>query len=248
MERRAFAGDIRALVSSELERRGFLATFTERTGGTSRPPYASLNLGAETGDQLAAVRTNRRRLTEALGVGELAVARQVHGKRVLPVDGSGSELGDADALVTSARGVPLAILTADCVPLALASEREGRLAAVHIGWRGLAAGLVPAAVGSFEVAADVAAAIGPAIGPCHYEVGPEVVNAVRTGTGGSAIVEDGDGRVSLDIPGTVERLLLELGVPVVEAAGACTACEPLRFFSHRRDGPTGRQALIAVKV
>lgn len=181
-------------------------------------------------------------------MGELALARQVHGTRVIPVEGSGSELGDADALVTSARGVPLAILTADCVPLALASEREGRLAAVHIGWRGLAAGLVPAAVGSFEAPADLAAAIGPAIGPCHYEVGPEVVEAVRAGTGGSAIVEDVSGRISLDIPGTVERLLRELGVPVVEAAGACTACEPLRFFSHRRDGRTGRQALVATRM
>jgi YfiH family protein len=248
VEHRALPGDIRALVSSELERRGFLAAFTERTGGSSQGPYSSLNLGAETGDVPAAVAENRGRLTEVLGVGELTMARQVHGTGVVRVERAGQDLAAADALVTSIRSVPLAIMTADCVPLALASERDGRLAAVHIGWRGLASGLVQIAVGLFGAPTEVVAAIGPAIGPCHYDVGPEVVEAVRHGTEGLARVEWAEGRSRLDIPATVESLLRRAGLAAVDRAKACTACEPLRFFSHRRDGTTGRQALVAVRL
>ena len=248
MERRRFPGDIQALVSSELERRGFLAAFTERTGGASEGQYASLNLGAQTGDAPAAVVENRRRLTESLGIGELTTSRQVHGTGLVHVDGGGGDLGEADALMTSRRSVPLAIMTADCVPLALASDREGRLAAVHVGWRGLAAGLVQIVARSFEVPDEVVAAIGPAIGPCHYEVGPEVVGAVRRGTHGLISLGRIEDRTSLDLPATVEGVLRREGVAAIDRAETCTACEPLRFFSHRRDGPTGRQALVAVRV
>lgn len=248
MESRAFPGDIRVLVSPRLERRGFLAAFTERTGGTSDPPYASLNLGAETGDDAEAVRENHRRLGEVLGLGPLMTARQVHGTIVADVQGTGGDLGEADALTTPIPSLGLAVMTADCVPLALASEAEGRVAAVHIGWRGLAAGLVQAAVSLFEVPSKVVAAIGPAIGPCHYEVGPDVVELVRGGTAGIVSVTEGRGRPRLDLPETVERLLQRMRVSEVDRADSCTACQPLRFFSHRREGVTGRQALVAVKL
>lgn len=248
MERRAFPGDIRILVSSELERRGFLAAFTERDGGISSGPYSSLNLGTGTGDETEAVRENRRKVTEALGVAQLVVARQVHGTAVAAVHRPDADVGEADALTTSSRSIPLGITTADCVALALASEREGRLAAVHVGWRGLAAGIVQAALRLFEAPAHVAAAIGPAIGPCHYEVGPEVVDAVSRGTDGAASVHRSGAGLRLDIPSTVESLLRGGGAAAVEGAEVCTACEPLRFFSHRRDGQTGRQALVAVRL
>ena len=248
MERRAFSGDIRILVSSELERRGFLAAFTERGGGISSAPYSSLNLGTGIGDAPDAVRENRRRVTEALGVTHLVTARQVHGAAVVSVDRPEADLGDADGLTTRSRSIPLGITTADCVAVALASEREGRLAAIHVGWRGLAAGLVQAALRLFEAPAEVAAAIGPAVGPCHYEVGPEVVEAVNAGTNGAASVQRAHGGYRLDIPATVERLLRDGGATAVERADACTACDSLRFFSHRRDGRTGRQALVAVRL
>jgi YfiH family protein len=248
VERREFPGEIRALVSTELERRGFLAAFTERTGGASLRPYSSLNLGAETGDAAAAIDENRRRLREALVVGDLATARQVHGSDVARVERAGAELGECDALTTSLRSIPLAIMTADCVPLALASEREGRLAAVHVGWRGLASGLVQIAIGLFEAPSEIVAAIGPAIGPCHYEVGSGVVDAVRRGTRGVASVKRAEERPRLDIPATVESVLRYGGVAAVDRVDACTACESLRFFSHRRDGPTGRQALVAMRL
>ena len=248
MESRAFPGDIRALVSPRLERRGFLAAFTERTGGTSDPPYASLNLGAETGDDIAAVRENRGRLEGVLGLGPLRTARQVHGNTVARVRGRGADLGEADALTTRLPSLGIAVMTADCVPLALASEAEGRVAAVHLGWRGLAAGLVQAAVSRFEAPSRVVAAIGPAIGPCHYEVGPEVVEEVRRGTEGLVSVKEGKPGPRLDLGETVQQVLQRMRVSEVDRADPCTACEPSRFFSHRRDGVTGRQALVAVRL
>lgn len=252
VEPRALSGDIRILVSSILERRGFLAAFTERTGGTSAPPHASLNLGAQTGDTPGAVEENRSRVVAALGTGPLVAARQVHGTAVLHVAGAvpdpGTALGEADALVTSLRSVPLAVMTADCVPLALASEREGLFAVIHIGWRGLALGIVQRAVRLFADPGEVAAAIGPAIGPCHYEVGPEVVDEVRRGAGEIVSTTESADRARLDLAGTVERVIRSGGLTDVDRAGECTACEPLRFFSHRRDRETGRQALIAMRL
>jgi YfiH family protein len=141
----------------------------------------------------------------------------------------------------------LAILAADCVPLVLASEREGVLVAVHAGWRGLAAGILARALARFEHPADVHGAIGPAIGPCHYEVSADVAAAVSAGTGQATTSRRQD-RLFLDLAGTVETALRTAGIPVIEQAGECTACAPDRFFSHRRDGATGRQALVAMRL
>jgi YfiH family protein len=248
VERRVFLGDISALVSSELERRGFLAAFTERTGGASEAPYSTLNLGSEVGDAAELVHENRRRLSAALGVSGLTTTRQVHGTEVLQVPESGERPAEADIITTSHKSLAVAIMTADCVPAALASESEGVIAAVHIGWRGLAAGIVQKALGLFRAPEGVVAAIGPAIGDCHYEVGPEVIEAVRGGAGDEVVASPRANRFMLDLGATVERLLRREGVRTVERAGVCTACETARFFSHRRDGVTGRQALVAVRL
>ena len=249
MERRRLKGEIHVLVSPELERRGFLATFTERTGGASPPPFDSLNLGAETGDDHELVAQNRARLNEALGIDEFVDVRQVHGSRVHRVERPAlrGPLAEADGLTTDTRGVPLAIMVADCVPLALASEEEEILTCVHVGWRGLAAGIVQGALRAFSNLSRVAAAIGPSIGPCHYEVGPDVLASVQAGTGGLAVSQEGS-RPRLDLGRTVEAVLVSSGINRVDRSGECTACEPARFFSHRRDGRTGRQALVAVRV
>lgn len=253
MERRQLAGEIRALVSRGLEQRGFLAAFTERTGGASSAPFSSLNLGLHTGDDPEIVQRNRSALSSALWVQGLVSARQVHGAHIARIEQERSgpadrPLGKADALTTSSAGLPLAVMVADCVPLALASEREGDLSVVHIGWRGLARGIVQKAVRSFAEPAGLAAAIGPAIGPCHYEVGEEVIDAVQRGTDGACRIREGGPKPRLDLPGTVETALRRAGVREVERAEECTACEPARFFSHRRDGRTGRQALVMVRL
>ncbi|MGH2724435.1 MAG: polyphenol oxidase family protein [Actinomycetota bacterium] len=241
------------LASPALERRGVLVAFTERTGGTSLPPHRSLNLGFHTGDDPSRVRQNRELVAADLGTGPFATARQVHGARSAGVGRAhagagfsdpGTAIAGADVLVVTRRGIPVAVLVADCVPLLLAGSR-GTVVAVHAGWRGLAAGVLDRALAA---AGDgLTAAIGPAVGPCHYEVGEEVVAAVDAGTGGRARASR-RGRPSLDLPGTVAAVLRDAGVRRVDRAGVCTACEEGRFFSHRRDGRTGRQAMVAMRL
>lgn len=232
------------------ERRGFLVGFTERTGGVSDPPYDTLNLGFRTGDEADRVRVNRARVTAALEVPPLTTARQVHGAEIARVDAASASrpVADADAMATSRPEVPLAVLVADCVPVCLVSEAEDLLVVVHAGWRGLAAGLVPRAVALFDRPRQAAAAIGPAVGPCHYEVGADVADAVERGSAAGAITDRRDGRLYLDLAATAETSLGAAGIREVDVAGSCTACEPARFFSHRRDGPTGRQALVAMRL
>jgi purine-nucleoside/S-methyl-5'-thioadenosine phosphorylase / adenosine deaminase len=256
VERRRLDGELWALVAPGLERRGFLAAFSERTGGESDRPYRSLNLGFRTGDEVDRVRANRGRLVAALNLPPFATARQVHGTDVVHVGpglaGRGfaepeGGLSRGDVLSTSARSVPLGVLAADCLPIALASEAEGRLVAVHAGWRGLARGIIRVAVGLFEEPAGVAAAVGPAIGPCHYEVGAEVVEAVDA-AGERAVWRRRDGGRFLDLAATAARSLAASGVPDIEDAGLCTACHPERFYSHRRDGRTGRQGMVVMRL
>jgi polyphenol oxidase len=205
---------------------GGTALFTTRRGGVSEGPYASLNLGLWTEDDPGCVQLNRERVQAQAGVGRLAQGRQVHGTRVV-VDGQGIE--EADGQVTSAAGVAAMVLTADCLPVALAGPV--RMGVVHAGWRGLAAGVVEAGV---EATGAVAAAIGPGIGPCCYEVGDDV-RAVF-----------GTTERTLDLNAIARARLEAAGVAEVHDCGLCTACDAERFFSHRRDrGVTGRQAGLA---
>jgi polyphenol oxidase len=258
-ERRLLPGGVTALVSTMLESDGFLAAFTERTGGQSPSPYDSLNLGYSTLDDGANVAANRDRVRSALGAGRFTFGHQVHGARVSRVgearagagyDDPAATLPRTDAMVTSRRGVPLAVLTADCVPIAMADPSVGRLVVIHAGWRGVAGGIVQRAVAAFPEPRRVRAAVGPAIAPDHYEVGPDVAAMVEAGAGGHAVVVrgEGQGRPRVDLPGTAGAVLRSLGVRDVEVAELCTACLVERFFSHRRDGPTGRQALVAVRL
>jgi YfiH family protein len=243
------------LVAPGLERRGVLAAFTERTGGVSPDPFRSLNLGFRSGDLVARVRRNRKRVASALRVPPFASARSIHGVRAVRVgprragagfDDPSTILPPADVLLTGGRGIPLAVLTADCLPVVLASDEL--LVVVHAGWRGLAGGILDRAAGLFPESRSAAAAVGPAIGPCHYEVGADVAEAVAGGSPAGAVRRRREGRVFLDLPATATAILRAAGVPEVEVAGVCTACRGDRFFSHRRDGVTGRQAVIAMRV
>ncbi|MGH2675254.1 MAG: polyphenol oxidase family protein [Actinomycetota bacterium] len=245
---------MRVLVAPRLERRGVLAAFTERGGGVSDPPFHSLNLGFRTGDDLQRVRRNRHRMVEALGIPPFSTARHVHGTELVRVTkvgaGAGFEdpataLGEADAVATDLPGLPVAVLVADCLPIVLVAD--DLLVLVHAGWRGLAAGILATAASELGDPSAASAAIGPAIGPCHYEVGPEVVDAVDRGSPGGAVVERRDGRMALDLEATASRALAASGVSDIEVMGGCTACQPERFFSHRRDGRTGRHVMVAMR-
>jgi YfiH family protein len=257
LERRTLPGGPAALISTAFEHAGFLAAFTERVGGVSDPPFDSLNLGLATDDAPDRVFENRRRLMGAFGLEQTAALRQVHGSTVVPVerhqhwsgfDHRRRSVPSGDALSTTSSGLGLVILTADCVPVALADPSTGMLAAVHAGWRGVACGVLGEAISAFPEPGRVLAAIGPAIGPDHYEVGEDVVSAVGSASRGGAITRRTAARPHLDLPGTVLRILGELGVQRIETCEQCTACAPERFYSHRRDGATGRQALLTARV
>jgi polyphenol oxidase len=216
--------------------------FTTRRGGVSEGPYESLNLGRKSGDVVERVDENRRRACAEIGadVEKLALNYQVHSDRVLRA-AAGQRGERADGLWTDEPGLPVLAMSADCLPLALVrSEGEPAVAVLHVGWKGLLAGIVASGVRALE-AGGLAAAIGPGIGPCCYEVGEEVAGPYRERFGEDVL----HGR-NLDLWTSAERALQAAGVESVHRFDRCTACEPETFFSHRRDrGVTGRQGVIA---
>lgn len=221
----------------------YRVAFTTREGGVSEGPFASLNLGLLTDDDPRNVTENRRRAVVALEgqPDALALNRQVHGARVVEARAGCRGTLEADALWTDRPGLPVGALTADCVAIALARVGGSRpaLAVVHAGWRGLLAGVVPAAASA--LGGTLAAAVGPAIGRCCYEVGDDVAVPLRAAFGLDVVRA---GRA--DLPLAAERALRAAGVVRVDRLDACTACDG-RFFSHRRDrGVTGRQGVLGL--
>ena len=215
--------------------------FSTRNGGASEGPFASLNLGRLTGDDRRRVEDNRRRLCAAAGVDveRLSWPRQVHGSGVVRANGRGAR---GDAIWTDEPRKPILVVAADCLPVALARLDGARsaLALAHVGWRGLLAGILPAARAALG-GRLVAAAIGPGIGACCYEVGDDVAAAMRIAFG-PGLLRNG----RLDLAAAAERALRAAGVDRVDRFHVCTACDADRFFSHRRDGGvTGRQGAIA---
>jgi len=207
-----------------------------------------LNLGLLTEDDPARVVENRRRLCEAVRADPdgATMAWQRHGATVTRaqprgVVTPGTVYEHCDGLWSDEPGRAMLLLTADCLPIAIA-RRTGRPAVsiLHAGWRGLLNGVVAAGVRSLG-AEEVAAAIGPGIGPCCYEVGEEVAAPFREAFG-EDVVRDG----RLDLWTSAERALRAAGCVDVDRLDLCTSCESDRFFSHRRDrGRTGRQGVIA---
>ena len=214
----------------------YLVAFTTREGGVSTGAFTSLNLGSKH-DAPARVAQNRRLACEelALDPSRLAVNRQRHTTKAVKAR-PGVHTDTADALWTDQPGVPMLALSADCVPIAIASTSgTPALAVVHAGWRGLAGGVVAAAAASLA-APGKAAIVGPSIGPCCYEVGPEV---------SSRFDPDLTSGRMLDLWEAAERELRRAGVDCVERLDLCTCCHPELFFSYRRSGvPHGAQGVI----
>jgi YfiH family protein len=232
----------------ELSLPGARVLFTDRRGGVSEGPYRSLNLGVLTDDDPEKVLENRRRAAARLGVESTRVVMgwQVHGADLATWHAPPHEPGFArpgaglervDGHVTSLPGLALLVLAADCYPVALSDG--ARVAMVHCGWRGLAAGILERAVEALE--GPVAAAVGPGIGACCYEVGPEVLSAF-------ADVPDAARGRMLDLRAIIAWKLAAAGVSDVQHVEHCTSCRADLYFSHRRDGGlTGRQGgLVAL--
>lgn len=230
---------------------GVRSLTTTRAGGVSAPPYDTLNLGAHTGDTAAAVAMNRRRLMERAGLPESPRwLEQVHGAGVVAAHRIRAG-AVADAAWTDRSGVVCAVLTADCLPVILAACDGAAVAVVHAGWRGLAAGVLEAAVAAMPVPArQLAAWLGPAIGGAAFEVGPEVRARLLKADPGAAptCFAPGQGdRWYADLYGLARRRLSAAGVAAIAGGGRCTYTEEACFFSHRRDGRTGRMATLVYR-
>jgi YfiH family protein len=240
--------------------RRVVAGVSGRHGGVSDPPYDTLNLGLHVGDEGARVLENRRRLCAAVDVDPLALVlgNQVHGNHVAVVPDvpavERSPVGDADALVTAARGVLIAVQVADCVPIVVHDPVRDVIAVVHAGWRGTVARIARRTVqvlrDEFGSAADdLVAGVGPSIGPGSYEVGEDVLSAARDELGDVPYVRDTDrGKGCFDLWEANVQQLIDSGLrrERIECAGIDTRTNTDEFFSDRAARPCGRFAAFAL--
>ncbi|GAB3178294.1 peptidoglycan editing factor PgeF [Streptomyces incanus] len=228
--------------------RGAHFALTDRWGGVSAAPYAELNLGGAVGDDSGAVRANRELAAKSLALDPARVVwmNQVHGADTVVVDEpwGARPVPEADAVVTARRGLALAVLTADCVPVLLADPVAGVAAAAHAGRPGLVAGVVPATVRAMtELGADparIVARTGPAVCGRCYEV-PSQMRAEVAAVEPAAYAETSWGTPAVDVAGGVHAQLERLGVSDRERSPVCTL-ESDDHFSYRRDRATGRLA------
>lgn len=228
------------------------ALMTTRQGGASVGPYASMNLGVAVGDDPEAVAANRALFAAACGAAPVFL-RQVHGARTVRVGAADAAPGApdhaADASVTTEPGVACTVQVADCLPVLFAAPEGRGVAAAHAGWRGLAGGVLEAAVaGLCDAAAcrpgDLDAWLGVCIGPRAFEVGADVLAAFGAAAGatGPRFVPAAPGKWRADLAGLARDRLAAAGVDRVSAAPGCAWEDASRFFSFRRDRITGRMA------
>ncbi|WP_268921253.1 peptidoglycan editing factor PgeF [Sandaracinus amylolyticus] len=242
--------------SALLSRAGFAHGFATRVGGVSAPPFDSLNLGRSVGDDLAAVEENHRRLAREVGydVARLYETSQVHGAAVRAVsagdDVTSVRRVEADALVAAGEGIAVGVRTADCIPVLVADEASGRVAAIHAGWRGVVANVVPRGIEALGApASGLVCAIGPCIRAASFEVGEDVAEQIQAVARGEDVIERGFAKPHVDLVRAVIAQLAELGVARgrIEDVGGDTFAEDARFFSHRRDGgKSGRMLSVIV--
>lgn len=231
------------------------AAWSDREGGVSAAPFATLNLGDHVGDEPAAVAENRRRFAAALQARPVFL-KQVHGRGVVRLASGSRDGTEADACWTTERGLACTMMVADCLPVLLA-DRGGRVVgAAHCGWRGLAGeggrGVLEALWTQMSpvagASADVVAWLGPCIGPEAFEVGAEVRAAFTAGdpAADECFRPHGEGKFLADLPALARRRLAALGIHAVHGNDGsrawCTVADASRFFSHRRDRVSGRFA------
>jgi hypothetical protein len=223
---------------------------TTRAGGVSKAPFDTFNLGDHVGDDPKAVAANRTRLAEAIGYGPLVWMNQVHGDHVEVVEGPGTGAGGAydntDALVTATPRLPLAVITADCVPVLLGDARAGVVAAVHAGRVGAQKGVVLRTVETMQKLGaqvqEISVLLGPAVSGRNYEVPYEMADDVEAVLPGS-ITTTARGTVGLDLRAGIAKQLAGLGIKAIDIDPRCTVDDP-NLFSHRRGAPTGRLASV----
>ncbi|HEX5363908.1 MAG TPA: peptidoglycan editing factor PgeF [Gallionella sp.] len=218
---------------------------TTRSGGTSKAPWASFNLGNHVGDGAAAVAANRALLVSRLPAEPLWLT-QVHGIVAVDAD-QRPKIREADAAFARQPGSVCVVMTADCLPVLLCDRQGTIVAAAHAGWRGLAAGVLESTVAAMKVdPGELLVWLGPAIGPRCFEVGNEVRDAfiADNSAAGLAFEPHEAGKWLCDIYLLARQRLQRMGIMAISGGGECTVTEADRYFSYRRDGVTGRMASL----
>jgi len=221
------------------------AAVTLRSGGLSKGVFQSLNPALHVNDNPETVLANRKTISQMLNLPSAPIwLEQVHSDRVIKID-KDTALQQADASYTDQAGVVSVIMTADCLPVLLASSDGAEIAAVHAGWRGLLAGVISNTVAMFK-SDNVIAWLGPAIGPDCFEVGGELKESfvAKSNNFGSAFTQTSEGKYLADIYQLARLELAALGITQVYGGDFCTVTDKQRFYSYRRDGETGRMATL----
>lgn len=232
---------------------GLSAVVTTRRGGVSEGPYATLNLGDHVGDDLSAVYENRDRVARAVGVDALTIMDQQHTAHVHVVTADDAGTGHhggafpaTDALVTDVAGVALTVLVADCRPVVLWDAAHHAVGVAHCGRNGILGGIVDATLSTMRESfgsTDVVAGIGPGVAGCSYEVGPDEIDAFESAFPDvpGLLTPTRPGHATLDLLTALRRQLADIPTHVLPGD---TYTDP-ELFSHRRERPCGRFALVA---
>ena len=221
------------------------AAVTLRTGGLSKGAFSSLNPALHVNDKPENVVANRKTISDMLNLPSAPVwLEQVHGNRVIKANQS-TQLQQADASYIEQAGVVCAVMTADCLPVLLATSGGDKIAAIHAGWRGLLAGIIRHTVNALD-ATNIIAWLGPAIGPDCFEVGSEVKTAFvkQSADFAGGFKQINQNKYLADIYQLATIELATMGVTQVYGGGFCTVTDKERFYSYRRDGETGRMATL----
>ena len=252
-------GELEYLTSDVLD--GAAHCFSTRFGGVSEGALASLNLGTHRGDRPENVLENYARLGRAVGFApeETVFTKQVHSAIVERVGRADCGRGlqreaehGVDGLVTDEPGVALTIFSADCTPVLLFDPIARAIGAAHAGWRGTAAGIAARAVEAMQREfgcrpENIRAAVGPCIGPCCFETDADVPDAMRAALGSEAgqAIRPAGAKFYVDLKRLNAIWLRRAGVTCIDVSADCTACQPQRFWSHRRVG-NARGSLAAI--
>ncbi len=224
------------------------ALTTLRYPGASQAPYASFNLGSHVGDVAEHVLQNRMQLQHTLQLTHPPTwLNQVHGNTIVELPIASDTPPTADGSYTQSAKHVCTILTADCLPILLCDLSGTTVCALHVGWRGLVANIIENAIAQLPIAADTLLAwLGPAISASAFEIGDDVKHtlAAHTSAPSNAFTRNSNGRWYADLPKLATARLQANGVTHCFGGGQCTASDPKRFYSYRRDGQTGRQASL----
>ena len=224
---------------------------TLRSGGVSKPPYDQLNLGMHVNDEQSSVLTNRERLAKELKFpAEPVWLNQEHGNNIIRLDSqenSETIINTADGSYSTEDNKVCVVMTADCLPLLLCDDEGTQIAAVHVGWRGFSKNIISVALEKFTCPnKNILAWLGPCISADHYEIDTTVYHAAGKIFAGAekCFIETGMGHWLMDLKQLVSKQLTTLQVGHISTSPYCTYSEQTRFFSHRRDGTTGRTASL----